>query len=56
MKKIGYYLVMFLERICVLTHWLNPLFCRVFNRHCLPTLLAFKLDEKYKLGFWEYEK
>ena len=41
-----------LERMCFLTHWLNPLLIRLRLPHCLPTLWSYRLDRRYNLGIW----
>ena len=58
------YIVMFalrqlsdkLEKICFLTHWLNPLLIKLHLPHCLPTLWSYFLDKKFELGVWKKEQ
>ena len=54
-KTLLYHLADKLEKVCFLTHWLNPITAWLFNRHCLPVSWSYALDDKYNLGIWKYE-
>ena len=53
MKKMGYLLVLILDRLCCLTHPFAEIEIKLTGRHCNICLLAGWLDDKYNLGFWQ---
>jgi len=42
-----------LEKLCVLTHWLNPITIKLFNKWCIFTEISYRMDKKYNLGVWK---
>lgn len=42
-----------LDRACLLTHWANPLLCKLGLGYCHMARWSYLLDKKYGLGVWK---